>query len=163
MSRHASSSNFRVQHNLQFTLDGVEFTVDEMGHWVADIMCSFPSEFVQEQFAQDVAHAIFMGVSRKVTIANMHTARHELKRLWILDNPPNHAGYYYCHIGGEWVHQSMMELDHIIPASLANIDIVNDPQWQDKLRPACMVHNNVKGSQIMPSATLEIRPPDEEC
>jgi hypothetical protein len=85
-----------------------------------------------------------------------------IRRAWIKDNPPNHAGYYYCHIGGEWVHIDAMELEHVVPGSVEPIDM-DDPDWQDKLRPSCTIHNNLKGSSIVKSATLEIRPPDEEC
>lgn len=85
-----------------------------------------------------------------------------VRRIWIADNPPNHAGYYYCHIFGEWVHIDVMELDHVVPGSVAVVDM-SQPGWQKKLRPACHVHNYQKGSRIVPSATLEIRPPDEEC
>lgn len=149
------------KHGLSFFIEGAQISVDEMGEWAASIV-NFPSEHLQECFAHDVTHAIFEGVARKVDMASAAAEKARIRRLWIADNPPNHAGYYYCHIKGEWVHIDVMELDHIVPSSVERIN-TDEPGWQDKLRPACIPHNRWKGSKIVPSATREIRPPDEEC
>lgn len=90
---------------------------------------------------------------------------------WVRLHPPNHAGYYFCHICGGWVHEDAAELDHIIPASVERIDM-DEPGWDDKLRMAhawpveingvvrC-IGNRGKGSTQIISATLEIAPGDE--
>lgn len=39
------------------------------------------------------------------------------RRRWVVENPPNHEGFYVCGICGKSVHMSDMELDHIIPRS----------------------------------------------
>ncbi len=149
------------KHGLSFYIEGAKVSVDEMGEMVAGVM-HFDSEHEQEMFAHDAAHAIFDGIARKVAMASAAAEKARIRRLWIADNPPNHAGYYYCHIYGEWVHIDAMELDHIVPSSVERIN-TDDPDWQDKLRPACIPHNRWKGSRIVPSATREIRPPDDGC
>lgn len=149
------------KHGLSFFIEGAEISVDEMGVWVSTV-ASFPSEHLQECFAHDATHAIFEGVARKVEMAKAQSEHARIRKLWIADNPPNHAGYYYCHIGGEWTHKDVSELDHIVPGSVERIN-TEEPGWQDKMRMACGPHNRWKGSRIVPSATLEIRPPDEEC
>lgn len=149
------------KHGLSFYIEGAKVSVDEMGEMVAGVM-QFDSEHEQELFAHDAAHAIFDGIARKVAMASAAAEKARVRRLWIADNPPNHAGYYYCHIGGEWVHIDAAELDHIVPSSVERIN-TDDPDWQDKMRMACIPHNRWKGSKIVPSATREIRPPDEEC
>lgn len=149
------------KHGLSFYIEGAKISVDEMGEMVAGVM-RFNSERDQELFADDAAHAIFEGIVKKVEMGKAQAEKARVRRLWIADNPPNHAGYYYCHIGGEWVHIDAAELDHIVPSSVERIN-TDDPDWQDKMRMACVPHNRWKGSKIVPSATREIRPPDEEC
>lgn len=155
------SNSCTDNHNLTFFIEGATVSVDEMGRWVAGI-ANFGSEHMQEEFGKDAACAIFRGLARKVGIAKMRDAFAAVRREWIKLNPPNHAGFYYCHIGGEWVHIEAMELDEIVPRSVAPVDM-SQPDWQDKVRPACHQHNYQKGSRIVPSVTLEIRPPDEAC
>lgn len=163
MLRPSSNSCTNRNHGLRFFIDGAEITVDEMGHWVAS-MVHWPSESRQEEFARDAAHTIFMGVAGKVEMSKAMAERVRVRKEWVKRNPPNHAGYYYCHIGGEWVHIDAMELDHVTPSSVQTIDMENDPEWEDKLRPSCHVHNFQKGSrQDIPSATLVIAPPDDGC
>ena len=149
------------KHGLSFYIEGAKVSVDEMGDMVAGIM-RFDSEHQQELFAHDAAHAIFDGIAKKVAAVSAASEKARVRRLWIVDNPPNHAGYYYCHIGGEWVHIDAAELDHIVPSSVERIN-TDDPDWQDKMRMACVPHNRWKGSKIVPSATRVIRPPDDEC
>lgn len=149
------------KHGLSFYIEGAKISVDEMGEWAASVI-RFESEKAQEECTHDMVHAIFEGVARKVEMASATAEKARVRRLWIADNPPNHAGYYYCHIGGEWVHIDMMELDHIKASSKERIN-TDDPDWQNKLRPSCIPHNRWKGSRSVPSATREIRPPDEEC
>lgn len=36
------------------------------------------------------------------------------RRLWIKNNPPDHAGYYICGLCGQYLHSSEMTLDHIL-------------------------------------------------
>ncbi len=145
---------------LNFSISGAVITVEEMGECVASAM-TFNSEADQERFAHDAAHAILIGVAGKVEMANAAAERARVRREWIKLHPPNHAGYYYCHIGGEWVHIDSSQLEHIVPSSRERID-TDEPGWDDKLRMACGPHNFQKGSrQDIPSATLEIAPPDE--
>ena len=90
---------------------------------------------------------------------------------WMSRNPPNHAGFYYCHICGGWVHQDQAELDHVTPKSVRRGE---DPNRDDNLRMAhawavydnqgrkICIGNREKGSTRVESATLDICPPDEE-
>lgn len=90
---------------------------------------------------------------------------------WEKRNPPNHAGYYYCHICGGWVHRDQAELDEIVPKSTP---MGQDPYRDDNRRMAhafpqtklngevYCIGNRGKGSMQVPSATLEIAPPDGE-
>ena len=108
----------------------------------------------------------------------MGKAENENKRVgrtWVHLHPPNHAGYYYCHLCGGWVHESEAELEHLTPKSVEKIDM-SKPGWDDKLRMAHIfpvrnmagkivcIGNREKGSrQDIPSVTMEIAPPDEAC
>lgn len=160
MSKHNLNSSTK-DHGLYFHIEGARITVDEMGKWAADIV-RWPSEAVMEDFAHDVTHAIFIGVAGKVRMAKADQERARVHRLWVKLHPPNHAGYYYCHIGGEWVHQDGAELDHIVPSSVQKIN-TDIPGWDEKLRMSCHDHNFQKGSSIVKSVTLEIAPPDGEA
>lgn len=148
-------------HGLWFDIEGAEISVDEMGSWIARII-HWPSEASMEAFAHDATHAICSGVRKKVDMAKAQTERARVRRLWVKMHPPNHAGYYYCHIGGEWVHIDVAELEHIEPLSREKID-TDAPDWDQKLRMACGPHNFLKGSKRVPSATMEIAPSDGEC
>lgn len=162
MSQRGSNSCTSKNHHLTFTIQGVTVGVDEMGQWAANI-ANFDSEAMQEAFGRDVAHAIFMGFAGKVEMASAQAEHAKMRREWIKLHPPNHAGYYYCHIGGEWVHIEASDLEHITPGSRERIDM-SVPGWDEKLRMACRPHNSMKGSrQDVPSTTLEFAPPDEEC
>lgn len=160
MLRPDSNSCTSNDHNLKFEIQDATITVDEMGRWVANIISEFPTEHMQERFARDVAHTIFEGVARKVYMTKAQQERSRVRKLWVELHPPNHAGYYYCHIGGEWIHKESAELDHIIPSSVERIN-TDEPGWDDKLRMACSPHNYWKGSKQVDSVTLEIAPPDE--
>jgi len=152
-------------HDLTFTIMGAEITVDEMGIWAAGVV-HFSSEHNQEDFAHDVAHAIFDGVVGKVRLAKVSEERAQ----WVKRHPPNHAGFYYCHICGGWVHESEAELDHIEPKSvLGGKDPDRDdnrrmshiwPQFDAHGKKTCM-GNRGKSSSKVTSKTLEIAPPDE--
>lgn len=161
MSKQSSNSCTRKNHHLTFTIADTTVSVDQMGQWVAEII-RFDSEAEQEAFGRDAACKIFSNFAKEVALVSAAAEHARVRRLWIAECPPNHAGYYYCHIGGEWVHIDVMELDHVVPGSVERIDTTK-PGWQKKLRPACHPHNYQKGSSIVKSATLEIRPPDEEC
>lgn len=162
MSQQDSNSCTKTNHHLTFTIKGVTIGVDEMGQWAAGIV-SFDSEADQEAFGRDVAHAIFRKFAGRVEMATAQTEHARMRRKWIKLHPPNHAGYYYCHIGGEWVHIKFADLEHIVPGSREHIDM-DVPGWDNKLRMACRPHNSMKGSrQDVPSTTLVYAPPDEEC
>lgn len=36
-----------------------------------------------------------------------------VRKEWVKENPPDHAGYYVCGICGKPVHYSDMEVDHV--------------------------------------------------
>lgn len=151
------------KHGLSFFIEGAEISVDEMGAWVANII-RWPSEAVMEDFAHDATHAILNGVSGKVVMSKMQAHHAKVRREWIKLHPPNHAGYYYCHVGGEWVHIQAADLEHIVPKSVTGPIDMSEPGWDEKLRMACRPHNSWKGSrQDVPSATLEYAPTDEAC
>lgn len=157
-------------HGLSFSFDGIpnsDISVDEMGAYVASHLFRTPSEHYQELLAHDITHALLNCVGGKVRMAKQNNARAD----WVKRHPPNHAGFYYCHICGGWVHESEAELDHIRPKSIL---VGDDPNEDDNRR---MAHtwpiiapdgkelcpgNRGKGSRSMPSATMEIAPPDWE-
>lgn len=150
-----------MKSTIKFTIDGTEVDLSEMGEFAAEVV-KFCSEADQERFGRDVSFAIYNGIARKVQMNKGQKERARVRKLWIKANPPNFSGYYYCHIGGEWVHESCSQLDHITPSSVEKID-TDEPGWMDKLRMSCGPHNMQKGSrQDIPSATLEIAPPDGE-
>lgn len=157
------------KHGLSFSIEGADISVDEMGAWVAGMM-RFPSEHVQELFAHDATHAILDGVTRKV----FDVKQRESRAAWESRNPPNHAGFYYCHICGGWVHREQAELDHIVPTSVVEPGLDPDRDSNRRMAHAWAVWspdgkklicpgNHGKGSRQIPSKTLEIRPPDEEA
>lgn len=153
-------SNFYTEPGLFFDVLGTTITATEMAEFVAKDM-TFESEHAQEHFVHEMGWAIFNGVTRKVTMANAQAERARVRRLWIQLHQPNHAGYYYCHIGGEWVHIDVAELEHLVPSSVERIN-TDELGWDQKLRMACHVHNYQKGSRIVESKTLEFAPPDGE-
>lgn len=87
-------------------------------------------------------------------------------------HPPNHAGFYYCHLCGGWVHIHSADLDHVTPKSLRGAGL--DPNSDDNQRMShhwpviapdgstFCIGNAQKGSQAVESKTMEIAPPDEE-
>lgn len=153
--------------NLSFFFDGAEITVDEMGAYVASNVFGNFSEYEMELLAKDISHAILGCVSRKVHMAKQVSDRRD----WVSRHPPNHAGFYYCHLCAGWVHESQAELDHVTPKSVRRGE---DPNRDDNRR---MAHawpivapsgklicpgNRGKGSRSLPSMTMEIAPPDWE-
>lgn len=146
---------------LNFFIEGVQISAAELGEYVTRRV-SFSSEQNQEEFSHMAGWAIFNGVARKVTMSHAQAEHARVRKLWIALHPPNHAGYYYCHIGGEWVHFTASALDHIVPGSVERIN-TDTPGWDDKMRMSCNPHNFTKGSSLVESATLEIAPPDGEC
>lgn len=158
MWKHGSS--YYIEPALQFEILGAIITATEMAQFVAKGM-RFDSEHDQEHFVYEMSWAIFNGVTGKVNMASAQSERTRVRRLWVELHPPNHAGYYYCHVGSEWVHIDAAELDHIIPSSVERIN-TDEPGWDRKLRMACHDHNYQKGSSIVESKTLEIAPPDGE-
>lgn len=159
MLRPASNSCSNRDHGLTFSIGGADISVDERGAWVASMINKWDSEETMEAFGRDAAHVICRGVEGKVFMAKARSEHARIRKAWIALHPPNHAGYYYCHIGGEWVHISAAELEHIIPGSVQRIN-TDEPGWDDKLRMACSPHNFLKGSARVASATMEIAPPD---
>lgn len=154
-----------LKHGLNFFISGAEITVDEMGDWCAASL-DHVSEYEQEKTAHYLTHQIINGVMRKVKMAQETDDR----TAWVRRNPPNHAGYYYCHLCGGWVHIDQAELDHIDAKSkldgqnpnrddnrrMAHVYPIIAPSGQ-KICPG----NREKGSSTYQSVTLEIRPPDE--
>lgn len=64
---------------------------------------------------------------------------------WLIENPPNHQGYYICYICGRWIPAEEITLDHIISRSRApgkRYDKTN-------LAPACWSCNGLKGSKSL--------------
>lgn len=67
-----------------------------------------------------------------------------VRRKWVKDNPPDHAGYYYCYLCGRAMAQPEMTLDHVVPRSRRP-----DLRFSgDNLRPCCYTCNNSKGSKV---------------
>lgn len=151
------------RHGLSFYIEGAEISVDDMAEMVTGIM-RFDSEHMQEEFAHDATHAIMEGVAKEAMRVKAQAYHAKLRKEWVKLHPPNFAGYYYCHIGGEWVHIEAADLEHIDPESVTGRIDMDEPGWDEKLRMACRPHNSWKGSrQDVPSATLEYAPPDEAC
>ena len=64
---------------------------------------------------------------------------------WIKQNPPNHAGQWYCIIGGGYLTKETLTLDHDTPRS-------RDPSRRydlSNLQPMCWKHNGEKGSRTL--------------
>jgi hypothetical protein len=90
----------------------------------------------------------------------------------VAKHPPNHAGYYFCHLCGGWVHIGESDLDHVTPKSLKGAGY--NPNSDDNQRmshhwpvykPDGTIHcigNAQKGSQKVESVTMEIAPSDED-
>lgn len=156
------------KHGLSFYIEGAAISVDEMGEYVARYVLSCESEHLQEQLAHDIAHGILGCVTIKVNMAQQAKTR----AAWMSRHPPNHAGFYYCHLCGGWVHQDQAELDEIEPRSYRRgEDPLRDenrrmahawPVYDQRGKELC-AGNRGKGSRQLPSATMEIAPPDEEC
>jgi len=155
------------KHGLSFSIEGATISVDEMADYVATWVYRAPSERAQEDMAHQITHALMECVGKKVLVARADQSR----KAWVERHPPNHAGYYYCHLCGGWVHQSEAELDEIEPRSVRRGE---DPLRDDNRR---MAHtwpitapdgtqvcpgNRGKGSRAILSVTQEIAPPDTE-
>lgn len=67
----------------------------------------------------------------------------KLRRKWIKNHPPNHAGYYTCYICGRWISKSEITLDHVKSRSRYP-ELVFD---EANLRSCCMRCNKDKGSK----------------
>lgn len=154
------------RHGLNFYIEGASITVEEMANWAVG-RGMFRSEQEQERAAHQAVHAIMDGIQKKIGVVVAEKNRAQ----WIRDNPPNHAGFYYCHLCAGWVHVDQAELDHIVPKSV-HIGEIPDrddnrrmahawPQYDSTGKLVC-VGNREKGSRALPSKTLEIRPPDSE-
>ncbi len=141
----------------------IDISTDEIGVWVASRI-RWRSEANMEEFADFVTEAIDQQITRKVEMATRAAKDAAIRKAWVALHPPNHAGFYYCHIMGEWVHVDHAALEHIVPKSVAGPINMDEPGWDEKLRMACHPHNFLKGSsQNVKSATLEFAPPDEAC
>ncbi len=60
------------------------------------------------------------------------------RKQFLKDNPPDHAGYHYCHYGGGAV--THPETDH---KDGRKGDLIDDP---DNFVKSCHFHNTLKGS-----------------
>lgn len=163
--RGSNSSTEKHKHGTVFYINGATVTLDELAQAAASIIGigNWESEATLEWFIQDMACAMDARIGNAIYMASAQAEASQLRKEWIKLHPPNHAGFYYCHIGGEWVHVQAADLEHIVPKSREPID-TTVPGWDEKLRMACRPHNSLKGSrQDVPSATLEFAPPDEEC
>lgn len=69
--------------------------------------------------------------------------RQKTRKAWIKANPTNHQGYWTCGICGRWVHESGMELDHILPSS-GSPELLTD---FNNLQPTHSICNRKKGSK----------------
>lgn len=74
------------------------------------------------------------------------------RALWKKLNPPNHQGYYVCHICNRWVAADEMELDHV-RARTRRVDLRFD---LSNLLPAHHDCNSQKGSKDI------VKPLDDE-
>lgn len=163
--RGSNFSTDKHRHETFFTIQGATVTLDELAAAAAGIVGfrNWESESQLEWFIQDIGCAMDAKIAKAIYMHNAQTEAARLRREWIKLHPPNHAGFYYCHIGGEWVYVEAADLEHLVPASRERID-TTVPGWDTKLRMACRIHNSLKGSrQDVPSTTLEYAPPDEEC
>lgn len=69
----------------------------------------------------------------------------ETRKQWILENPADHSGYWYCVVGGGYLDSDMLQLDHDISRSRDTTkrnDLAN-------LNPMCGKHNTLKGSKTL--------------
>lgn len=76
--------------------------------------------------------------------------RARTRRAWIKANPPNHQGYWVCGICKRWVHESEMELDHILPSGKYPHLIAEF----SNLQPTHHKYNSEKGSKVYDTTTL---------
>src|SRR5665213_1596395 len=118
-----------LEHGLNFYIEGANITVYELGDYVDTWVYRGRSEHAQEEMAHQITHALIDCVTKKVNMAKADQSR----VAWMKRNPPNHAGYYYCHLCGGWVHQSEAELDEIEPRSVRRGE---DPLRDDNRRMA---------------------------
>lgn len=154
-------------HGLVFTVFGARVPVEDIAAFVAAECIEVDSEHDAEEAAHDITHAIMEILGRRVMMARESKDRAG----WVSRNPPNHAGFYYCHLCGMWVHIDQADLDEVEPKSYRT---GQDPLRDDNRR---MSHawpivdasgkqlcpgNRGKGSRQLPSATMEIAPPDGE-
>lgn len=63
-----------------------------------------------------------------------------VRKEWLRDNPPDHAGFYVCGICAKPVHFSDMEVDHV--AGRLGRNLVD----KENLQPTHTVCNRLKGS-----------------
>ena len=64
-----------------------------------------------------------------------------VRKEWVKENPPDHAGYYVCGICGKPVHFSDMEVDHIDGRLGRNL------VDKENLQPSHVLCNRLKGSR----------------
>ena len=64
-----------------------------------------------------------------------------VRKEWVKENPPDHAGYYVCGICGKPVHFSEMEVDHIDGRLGRNL------VDKENLQPSHVLCNRLKGSR----------------
>ena len=64
-----------------------------------------------------------------------------VRKEWVKENPPDHAGYYVCGICGKPVHFSDTEVDHIDGRLGRNL------VDKENLQPSHVLCNRLKGSR----------------
>lgn len=150
-----------------YTDVSIEVGLKDIGlHVASDVFKGFTSEAEMERMGRDIARSMSNYLKEKAV--EKHVS--DVRKKWMLRNPPNHAGFYYCHLCAGWVHVTQCELDHIEPKGGYT---GRDRNRDDNLRPAhtwpvtdernnmVCPGNRGKGSATWPSATLDIRPEDE--
>lgn len=158
--------------DLSFYIEDAEISASEIAIYLTRHVFHTVSEAQMEEMTEDILEAILECVGKKVIMARATTEWARVRDAWKKKYPPNHAGYYYCHLCGGWVHENEAELDHIVPKSVHQQGV--NPNRDDNLRMAhampkfdpfgrrMCIGNQLKGSSQVESKTLEIAPPDEE-
>ena len=69
----------------------------------------------------------------------------ETKKQWLMHNPPDADGAWYCYIGGGKMDLEHLTLDHVKPRG----SNVSARYSLNNLKPCCGRHNRVKGSRSL--------------
>ena len=85
----------------------------------------------------------------------VHNEWIKARDLWIKENSANHEGQWYCIVGGGYLTEQTLQLDH-------DISRIRDPSRrtdQTNLHPICSKHNAEKGSKSL----KEYKPSSLNC